>query len=514
MKKILLSLALSMITIIGMSQTVPRQYVVVEVATGTWCYYCPAASTGVEDLLKHGCQVCVIENHDGDSYANTYSNSRNAMYNVSGVPSTTFDGVLGIVGGNHTGTMYPQFKQKYDQRIAVQSPITIEMTVTNTSGLDYEATVTVTKVGTISGSNVRVHFVVTQSHIPQNWQGLTELNFVNRKMVPDQNGTVIDFTSGNVQTINLSFTIAPNWPKENLEFIAFYQNMDDNQGTIPGTNNPPYGSLQKYEIYHGTKLPGIPLTPDFSADPVSVAPGGYVTFSNLTTGGFQFVPDTLYWYFPGGVPETSTEASPTIQYPVCGKYDVKLVVDKGIEMDSIIKTEYISVGPVINILADPGDSACWYEPITLTAISPTGVSYEWQPGGATTPSITVTAGEYGLGSHTFTCTVTDANSCVNDQSVDIFFDECLGIPEKVTDPTLSVYPNPNTGTFTLEMNSPANGSYNLKVINPLNVTVYEEQIAISGKMTKTISLKDASKGVYYLILQDGKKKAVQKILVD
>jgi PKD repeat protein len=512
MKKILLSMAFSVIMIIGMAQGIQRQYVVVEIATGTWCTYCPGAAMGVDDLIDHGCQVAAIENHDGDAYANQYSNARNTLYNISGLPTATFDGVLGVVGGNHTTSMYTQYLPKYNQEYAVLAPVSIQMTVDSTGEYSYEATITVTKYDDVPGTNVRLHFCVTQSHIPQSWQGQTELNFVNRLMVPDQNGTSIDFTSGNVQTVVLDFSIAPNWPKDNVEFVAFLQNMDAGQGNIPGTGSPP---VKKYQIYQGTKLPAVPLTPDFSADPQILAPGGYVNFTDLTHGGFQWVPDTLTWYFPGGDPAMSTDANPTVQYTQCGKYDVKLVVHKGVEVDSITKTNYITVGPVININADPSDSACWYTPVTLTAISPTGVSYEWQPGGATTPSITVTAGEYGIGTHTFTVTVTDNNGCTNDQSMDIYFDACLGVPDHTAEPSVSVYPNPNSGTFTLELSSPVSATYDLKVINPLNVTVYEEpSLTVNGKLTKTITLRDASKGIYYLILQDGKKKAVQKILVD
>ncbi|HTX88148.1 MAG TPA: T9SS type A sorting domain-containing protein [Bacteroidales bacterium] len=511
MKKVLLSLVLSVIVLIGWGQsTVPRQFVVVEVGTATWCQYCPGAAMGVDDLLTHGCYVCVIENHNTDGYTNQYSNSRNNLYNISGLPTTVFDGWYGYVGGNHSNSIYNQLRPKYDTRIAEPSPCTVALQVDSTGAYSYHATITVTKVGDIPGTSVKVHFVVTQSHIPQAWQGQTELNFVNRLMVPDENGTVADFSGGDVQTVNLDFSIAPNWPKENVEFVAFIQDMDAGQGNIPGSGSP---ACHRAQIYQGTKKSAVPLTPNFSADPTVVAPGGYVSFTNLTTGGFLFAPDTLTWYFPGGNPSTSTDANPVVMYSTCGKYDVKLVVSKGGEVDSIIKTNYITAGPVINITADPGNLDCWYTPVTLTAISPTGVSYLWSPGGATTSSIPVNFGDYGLGTHTFTCQVTDANNCVNTQNADVTFDACTGIPDKNADAALSVYPNPTTGTFTLEYNGPA-GNYNLKVVNQLNVTIFEESnLQVSGKVTKTITL-NAAKGIYYLILQDGNTKAVRKIFID
>jgi PKD repeat protein len=465
---------------------------------------------GVDDLLEHGCLVCVVENHNGDAYANTGSNARNTMYSIPGFPTTTFDGWYGVVGGSTSSSIYYLLRPKYDQRIAEPSNCTVELAVDSTGPYDYHATITVTKVDNIPGANVRVHLVVTQSHIPQSWFGQTEVNFVNRKMVPDYNGSVIDFTSGNTQVVELDFSIAPNWPKENVEFVAFIQDMDAGQGNMPISGYV----VKRYQIYQGTKVAAVGLTPDFSADPTVIAPNSYVVFSDLTTGGFLMTPETYHWYFPGATPDTSTMQSPTVQYTTCGKYDVKLVVNKGGEVDSITKTNYITVGPVITVSALPSNSECWYTPITLSAVAPNAVSYLWSPGGETTSSITVTAGEYGIGTHTFTVTVTDNNSCVNDKSMDVTFDACVGVPEKTNEPVLSVYPNPTTGTFTVEFNAPG-GNYDLKVISPLNVTVYEmNNIPVNGKITKTISLKNAAKGIYYLILQDGSKKAVQKIFVD
>ena len=41
---------------------VPRNLVVVEVATGTWCQYCPGAAMGCHDLLNNGHPVAIIKN--------------------------------------------------------------------------------------------------------------------------------------------------------------------------------------------------------------------------------------------------------------------------------------------------------------------------------------------------------------------------------------------------------------------------------------------------------------------
>ena len=199
MKKALLSVMFLTATLFLMAQTVDREMVVVEVGTGTWCTYCPGAAMGVDDLLANGKKVAVVENHNGDTYANTYSNARNSLYGISGYPTATFDGNLAVVVGSHSNSMYANYLPKYNAAIAVASPVEMTMSETHT-GLDYTVTCTVTKIDPISATNIKLNFAVTQSHISQNWQGQTHLEHVNRLMVPDQNGTLIDFSTGSVQT--------------------------------------------------------------------------------------------------------------------------------------------------------------------------------------------------------------------------------------------------------------------------------------------------------------------------
>ena len=99
------------------SQQVPREKVVVEEATGTWWSFCPSAALGVAALVANGDPVAPIANHNGDPYANTYSNARNNYYGITGFPTVKFDGILQVVGAS--GNMYPSYKAKVDQRMAV-----------------------------------------------------------------------------------------------------------------------------------------------------------------------------------------------------------------------------------------------------------------------------------------------------------------------------------------------------------------------------------------------------------
>ncbi len=86
MKKSLLIFLLLM-GILSALLAVPRELVVVEIATGTWCGYCPGAAMGAHDLLQNGHAVAIVKNHNGDTFANTYSNARNSYYAITGYPT-------------------------------------------------------------------------------------------------------------------------------------------------------------------------------------------------------------------------------------------------------------------------------------------------------------------------------------------------------------------------------------------------------------------------------------------
>ncbi len=61
MKKFFLSALFVFSVMVVMTQTVPREMVIMEVGTGTWCTYCPGAAMGADDLLANGCRVAVME---------------------------------------------------------------------------------------------------------------------------------------------------------------------------------------------------------------------------------------------------------------------------------------------------------------------------------------------------------------------------------------------------------------------------------------------------------------------
>jgi PKD repeat protein len=326
-------------------------------------------------------------------------------------------------------------------------------------------------------------------------------------MVPDQNGTVVSFSSGDVQTVTLNFSLQPAWPLEDCEFVAWLQNYDAGQGNCPG------GTVKRWTTLQGIKRGVIDLTPDFSVAATTVNKGEAVTFTNTTHGGYIGVPEVYEWIFDGATPSTSTEQNPVVTYNECGAHDVTLIVNRGGQVDTLIRTAYIQVGPAVNVVADPGFLACWYSGITLDATTPGATTYLWSPGGETTPTIDVTYAQYGLGSHDFTVTV-NASGCENVQQVTAVLDACTGVGEKSQNISMSAYPNPNSGSFAVEFNAPGTFMADLNMVNSLGMSVYaEKNLTISGKFTKNLNLSGLAAGIYMLSLQNSETRVVQKIVI-
>jgi PKD repeat protein len=498
MKKIFLSLIMCFAITALIAQEVPRTMVAMEISTNIFCTYCPGAAMGADDLLAHGCQVAVMEDHNNgqgaDPYANSYSIARTQFYGMSGNPTAAFDGILKVVGGSHTQSMYNTYLPKYNQRINTPAHISMSMQASN-SGLDYTVIITSTKVGALPNNAMHLLFAVTQSHIAQNWEGQTHLEYVNRLMVPGSNGKVIDFASGDTRTDTLTFSMDAAWPVEDCEFIAFVQDY-----------------VTK-EIQQTIKRGVIDLTSDFTANNTIVAKDAVVTFTSDVSGGYMNVPQTYEWHFPGATPDTSTMANATVTYTECGIHDVLLIVNRGGQIDSVNKIGYMQVGTIATLNATPNDSMPQDQSIVLDATTP-NATYLWLLGGQTTPTITVDGNTAGLGAHTYYVTVSTPDGCVQTLSKTIWFFLPTGIAENTNDLSARIYPNPNNGTFTLDLNTARNESVNVKIINALNTTIYEENgIQVNKSLQRNFTLNSLSNGMYFLIIQNSDTRVIQKFFV-
>ena len=206
-----------------MAQQVNRDMVILEISTGTWCYYCTGAAMGANDLIENEKNVAIIEYHKNDDFNNSFGTSRIGFYGMVATPMATFDGLTVVDGADHSTSSYPAYLEKYNEKIAIPSSFTIDIEGANSGFSEFSINVKVTKVADASSTGLVLHFALTESEIIKPWQGLNKLDFVERAMYPDQYGTALDFSSDTVNDININFTINPSWENKNCEVVVFIQ---------------------------------------------------------------------------------------------------------------------------------------------------------------------------------------------------------------------------------------------------------------------------------------------------
>jgi len=121
----------------------------------------------------------------------------------------------------------------------------MEMEFTH-AALEYDATITIEHLTSSSTDNLVLHLFVTESGILDDWGNppcMLYCNNINRLMVPNQFGTSLDFSGGDVVEVDLSFAMDSDWNVENCELIAFIQNTvthEVHQATLSSMAIPDY----------------------------------------------------------------------------------------------------------------------------------------------------------------------------------------------------------------------------------------------------------------------------------
>ncbi len=127
-------------------------------------------------------------------------------------------------------------------------------------------------------------------------------------------------------------------------------------------------------------------------------------------------------------------------------------------------------------------------------------SYSWIPGGATGQTLTglSCSGEY-------TVTVTDAMGCNATATAAV---SCvLGIKDLSTDIDLKIFPNPNSGTFTIQ--SFSEGLYS--IVNSIGQTV--QFFRLTAGNSYLVNIENLSSGIYFIVGHNGNQTAGQKVVV-
>ena len=232
-----------------------------------------------------------------------------------------------------------------------------------------------------------------------------------------------------------------------------------------------------------------------------------VAFSDLSTGN----PTSYQWTFEGGDPMTSTLPNPIVTYNESGIYDVTLTVGNGAGSHTFLATQYIAVFdvPVAEFSASANELA-----VTFINMSTDADDYVWDFGDGFTSSVVSPSHLYdepGL----YTVTLTATNECgvaTATQQINVMVD---GLEDFAGLEVFQVFPNPNTGQFTLTLEGQPLGLLDLTIYNVIGQNMFAEQLNFNTtSVIREYDFSDWAAGIYVLHIGAGSRSIYQKIVIE
>lgn len=274
---------------------------------------------------------------------------------------------------------------------------------------------------------------------------------------------------------------------DGIETAVYYQAEYINVSATPSIANTPVGITSLCASWGNTTYNTVPMGGDVTAYDWTLDPPEAGTISG--NGGTNV---TVIWE-PDFLGTVDLQVA-GINYCGIGQYSNPLTITRYLPDVSLVLPAYVA-------LPEP--------PFQLTGGSPAGGEYSG-PGvsnGWFDPAAA------GMGEHTITYTYTDVNLCTNSATDVITVTEFIGIDEKSLGREISVFPNPNSGSFTLQLNIAGEGNFDVRIYNTVNETVYSEnQVPLGNALQKKVDLNLAN-GIYFVKIIGGEKEYIRKVIV-
>lgn len=216
---------------------------------------------------------------------------------------------------------------------------------------------------------------------------------------------------------------------------------------------------------------------------------------------------TSLWDFADA--STDNTQNPVHCFQAGGTYNVSYLCTDANGCTGTMTTPVVVYTAPIATLSAATTSSCLSDgPVTLTG-SPAGGTYSG-PGVTGNSYSPATA---GLGSHTISYVYADSNGCSDSANVTMTVNACTGIGELGAPGAVTIFPNPNNGAFTLNVNSNT-GDLLIEITDLEGRVVFvSTENNVNAGFSKEISLDHAATGVYLLKLTANGQQTVQRISV-
>jgi hypothetical protein len=230
--------------------------------------------------------------------------------------------------------------------------------------------------------------------------------------------------------------------------------------------------------------------------PPSVCSGTCVSLTAISGGGTG---NATYSWLPSGSSGSSILVCPS---------GPSVYIVTATDMNGCTKSDSTTIDvnalPVVSYIINPDTVCINAGSVFLSGGSPPGglysgmgiYGYDFYPDSA------------GIGEHTITYSFTDANSCINSDSVFLYVDVCAGLNTFSDSRHLTIYPNSNNGIFFIESER---NKFELTIMNSFGKIVLTKKIEND---LAEIDLSGEAAGIYFLRLETADKTSMQKIIIE
>ena len=225
---------------------------------------------------------------------------------------------------------------------------------------------------------------------------------------------------------------------------------------------------------------------------------GEMTGSIATTTSGGVIPYVLQW------DDLNGQISPTAINLGEGLYTLMATDANGCQANVVASVGFTNPQPALNLGPDINAGAQFYDINT----APAGFTYAWS-NGSNAQIIRV------FNSGTYTLTITDANGCTNVDEIVIGQIWATGLSELKADEGLSLYPNPTSGEFTLNLEGWNESEVKIEISNAVGQVLLTHNPGKPGaSYTTNFDLRHFAKGIYFLKSSSEDHYSVRKILIE
>lgn len=193
-----------------------------------------------------------------------------------------------------------------------------------------------------------------------------------------------------------------------------------------------------------------------------------------------------------------------IEELVVGTYAVTITDTNGCSIIDSADVDYISDALPLNLPSEAAVCKPFY--ITLDA-GLEASSYLWSTGDTTSSIQVYNGGLYGL-------VVSNADGCVSTDTTLVYEESCVGIDEVEDNLDVTIYPNPNRGAFTLNIENVNADRVSVKFTSLDGKIVSDQFIQLSsGSATEEFRFSTIGKGIYFMTIRSETQSITKRVII-